>query len=91
MVRLDKALLLDEEIVVDIKKISDYHLTMLCKVIEEVRLEILQQTTKAIAEVQQIVYRNGALTALALFKKRLQEGIKWNNKVFSKITREEVS
>lgn len=58
VVSIDKAIILDEETAIDLKKMSDYHIKMLIKTIELTKLEILAQTTKSISETQQIVYRN---------------------------------
>ena len=91
MVSIDKAIILDEETAIDLKKMSDYHIKMLIKTIELTKLEILAQTTKSISETQQIVYRNWSLTALTLLSNKIKEWYKWNTKKISSLTRSEVS
>lgn len=91
MVSIDKAIILDEETVIDLKKMNDYHIKMLIKTIELTKLELLAQTTKAISETQQVVYRNWAITALTLLSNKIKEWYKWNTKKISSLTRSEVS
>lgn len=90
MVSIDKAILLDDETLIDLKKMSDYHIKMLIKTIEIVKLDILAQTTKSISEPQQIVYRNGALTALTLLANKIKDWFKGSNKKLSSLTRERI-
>lgn len=90
VVSIDKAILLDDETLIDLKKMSDYHIKMLIKTIEIVKLDILAQTTKSISEPQQIVYRNGALTALTLLANKIKDWFKGSNKKLSSLTRERI-
>lgn len=71
----------------DIKKIPNSYLDTLIGYLEQVKLNILEQTTKSIVEVNQILYRNWCIAVIAILKKKLLESYKDTGEKRSRITR----
>lgn len=74
----------------DLKKIPNSYLDTLMWYLEQIKVNILEQTTKSIVEVNQILYRNWCIAILAILKKRLQENYKDTWEKRSRITREKL-